>query len=290
MIKGTFAIVMSYTVVAAIGFTSCQSNTKPASDKNAADSISKQAATANIEADDSTDEIILPSPLQIGSIFKHAGLDYMTGLTNPIKETSNYNSSYSQAVNMGVYAADLSYCVLNKQTQDALNYLKTMHALADKLGFGSIFESNNIAKRFQTNLNSEDSLTTIITDMQMEADTYLATNHQKSVSTITFAGAWVESMYIGSKVNEGKKSDKISGRISEQMTILENLIKALKRYKAEDTHITDMIASFKAMDDNYKAYDEIKNAGQDGQVARLTDAHIVELSKEIVDLRAKFIM
>jgi hypothetical protein len=292
MSKKAFALVISMTGIMAFMLSSCQSNNNSSSTKSMADSLSSKAAAATTsEAEDSGAEIMLPSPLQIGSIFKHAGLVYMPGLTNTIQQIDHYNSSYSQAVNMGVCGADLSYCVLNKQTQEALDYIKALRGLGSKLGLGSIFESNALMKRFQTNLNSEDSLTSIITDMQMDADTYLATNHQKSVSTMTFAGAWVESMYIGSKVNADKKSDNISERISEQMTILENLIRSLTKYKTEDTHIADLIASLKVIEDTYKGFDEIKNMKPDNtQITKISDDHITELSKEIQDLRAKLIM
>lgn len=278
----------SVLVITAFGFLcSCQHNGGSNSVAGNADSVKTMPATSP-----DSPAVILPSPLQIGSIFKNAGLTYVPGLTNASKETSKYNSKYSQALNMGVYGADLSYCVLNKQTQDALDYLKTIHSLADKLGFGTIFESNSMTKRFQDNLNSEDSLTDIIADLQMDADTYLATNNEKYVSVISFAGAWVESMYIGSKVYEQKKSENVSARISEQMNILNNIIKALTPYKGQDAHIAEVIASFKSIQDNYMGYDEVKsNAAQDtNQLAKLTDAHIVELSKEIQELREKFIM
>jgi hypothetical protein len=269
--------------------TSCQQNTKPVSATSNADSLNNKVVK-KAAAPDSSDNVILPSPLQIGSIFKHAGLTYMPGLTNSVKDVSQYTSTYSEALNMGIYGADLSYCVLNKQTQDALGYLKTLRTLADKLGFGNIFESNSLAKRFEANLSSEDSLTTIIADLQMEADTYLTSNRQKYISAITFAGAWVESMYVGSKVYAEKKSDKVSSRISEQMNILHNLIKTMAGYESQDAHIGEMVAALKAIETTFMSYDEVKKTTPDNdETAKLTDAHITELSKQIQELRQKFV-
>jgi hypothetical protein len=285
--KGTLlAFLLSIVILAFL--PSCQNNSKSVSVNSSADSLNAKGTDTGHD----TMNIILPSPLQIGSIFKHAGLSYLPGLTNSLKETSQYNSIYSQAINMGVYGADISYCVLNKQTQEALDYLKTLHSLADKLGFGTIFESSSLTKRFQNNLNSEDSLTDIIADLQMDVDTYLANNNQKYVSVVAFAGAWIESMYIGSKVYSTKKSPNVSIRISEQMTILDNIVKALTKYKNQDTHITDVIASLKGIETNYMGYDEVKkNISEDTtQLAKLTDEHIGELSKAIEQLREKFIM
>jgi hypothetical protein len=288
MNKRSILSLLSVSGIAVSLLTSCHGNGNSNSSTNPADTVKTKtkADTANV-----TSTVMLPSPLQIGSIFKNAGLTYMTGLTNAVKSNSQYNSTYSEAVNMGVYGADLTYCVLNKQSQESLDYLKTLHALADKLGFGNVFEANDVAKRFQANLSSDDSLASIIADIQMDADTYLTTNNQKYVSTVTFAGAWVESMYIGSKVYADKKNENVSQRISEQMTILSNLLKALNEYKGEDPHIADMITSLKAISDTYKGYAEIMALSADSeQMAKLTDEHIAELGKKIQELRAKFIM
>jgi hypothetical protein len=283
-------IVLSLCSVAGMAvcmFTSCHSNNNSSTVPVQKDTT----ATVKTQPSADTDNIMLPSPLQIGSIFKNAGLVYVAGLTNSIKETTQYTTSFSQALNMGVYGADLSYCVLNKQSQEALNYLKLLRSLADKLGFGSVFESNNMAKRFQDNLNSEDSLSGLIADLQMNADTYLTTNKEKYISSVTFAGAWVESMYIGSKVYDQKKNANVSQRISEQMNILDNLLKSLNNHKGQDTHIADLISSLKGIQDTYMGYDEVKGMGKDtDQFPKLTDAHISELSKALQQLRDKIIM
>lgn len=271
-----------------LALNSCQSNNKPNSDKSMGDSLNNKAVKNDVQQED--DSYILPSPLQIGSIFKNAGLSYLPGITNSVKDVSQYTSTYSEALNTGIYGADLSYCVLNKQTQDALNYLKAVKSLADKLGFGNVFESGSLAKRFQSNLNSEDSLTSIIAELQMETDTWLSTNQQKYVGAITFAGAWVESMYIGSKVYEHKKNGNVSQRISEQMTILGNLLKTLNAYQSKDAHIAELVSALKKLEDSYQAFDEVKKMSSDNdEVAKLNEQHIDELSKEIESLRQKFV-
>ena len=283
-------LVGSVSLVAFLA--SCHSANNQSSAVSAANDTAKVAKTPQSTSNtEDTVNIMLPSPLQIGSMYKNAGLSYLPGKTDSIKETSQFSSTYSQALNMGIYGADLSYCILNKKSQDALNYLKLLHSLADKLGFGSVFESNSLAGRFQNNLNSEDSLVGIVADLQMNADTYLTTNKQQYIGTITFAGAWVESMYIGSKVYEQKKNANVSERISEQMNILDVLVKKLNQYKGQDEHIGDMLTALKGIETSYMGYPEVQSSDPDNnQLPKLTDAHITELSNEIKQLRLKFIM
>jgi hypothetical protein len=233
---------------------------------------------------------LLPSPLQIASIFKNAGLVYFPGLTSPIKDASKYNSNFDAGVNMGIFSADLSYCILNKQTQESLDYLKTVKSLAEKLGFGSVFQTNSLMTRFQNNMGNTDSLAGVIADLQMETDSYLEQNKQKYIGVIAFTGAWVESMYIGSKVYEKGKSSNVSSRISEQMNILDNLIKLLNKYQKADDHIKGLAKDLQAIQDEYVTYTEVKNFNPDGdQPIILSPEHIAQVSSLVQDLRTKFI-
>ena len=241
-------------------------------------------------ADQDSETYLLPSPLQIASIFKNSGLVYLPDLTAPIMDVSKYNSLYEQALNMGVYSADLSYCILNKQTDDALKYLKIVKSLSDKLGFGSVFESNSFMKRFEANMSSTDSLASLIADLQMETDTYLENNKQKYVGVIAFAGAWAESMHVGAKVYDKTKTDGVSSRISEQMNILGNLMKLLDKYKAADSHIAGLVDQLKTVQVAFAAFDEVKNYNEDSdKPVSLTPEHIAQLSALIEKVRSSFL-
>ena len=83
--------------------------------------------------------------------------------------------------------------------------MKLSRQMADNLGIGAVFEEGNLAERFEANLNNEDSLAYIIAELQMVTDMYLDENDQQQITSIVFAGAWIESMYIGAKVYEKDK-------------------------------------------------------------------------------------
>jgi hypothetical protein len=254
------------------------------------DSTASAAKSAQMDIDQDSESFLLPSPLQIASIFKNAGLVYFPGLTSTVKDASQYNSTYDEAVNMGIFSADLSYCILNKQTQEALDYLKVVKSMAEKLGFGSVFQSNSLMQRFQNNMGNTDSLAGVIADLQMETDSYLEANKQKYVGVIAFCGAWIESMYVGSKVYEKGKSSNVSSRISEQMNILDNLIKLLNKYQSADAHIKGLAKDLQDIQNEYAAYSEVKNFNPDGdQPIALTPEHIAQISSLVQDLRSKFI-
>lgn len=235
----------------------------------------------------------LPSPLQIASIFKKSGLSYKAGITSNLKDPSKYTTNTSKSLNLGVYSADLSYTVLNKQNQEAMNYMKISRQLADNLGIGSIFKEGNLAERFEKNLNNEDSLAYIIAELQMVTDMYLDENDQQEITAIVFAGAWIESMYIGAKVYEKGKDKSLNSKITEQLTILESIINALKSYETKDAGITSLVADLVVVKGIYDELPTIKaNAGKDEDTeeeAILTDEELTTLSKKIEELRTKYI-
>ncbi len=254
------------------------------------DTIAKVNPKSTQVEDQDSETYLLPSPLQIASIFKNSGLTFMQGLTATIKDGSQFNSQYEQALNMGLYSADLSYDVLNKQTDDAMKYLNVVKSLSDKLGFGSVFESNSFMKRFQANMSSTDSLAALIAELQMETDTYLENNKQKYIGVIAFAGAWVESMHIGGIVYQKEKNASVSSRISEQMNILEGLIKLLSKYQGSDSHIAGLITELKTIKTAYEAFDEVKTYNPDSeQPISLNAEHIGQLNDLIQTLRGKFV-
>jgi hypothetical protein len=248
----------------------------------------------NVQKDDHP-SFALPSPLQIASIFKKAGLKYYPNLANPFENASKYNSGkINEALNLGVYSADLSYCTLNHQNQDSKNYMKASRDLAGQLGLSKVFETDDLAARFEKNLGKEDSLASIIAEMQMQTDMILEEREQEYVSATVFAGAWLESMYIGGKVYEKGKEKNVSARLIEQMSIAENIVKALKSFEQKDPAITPLIADLNAIRDiyqNFAGVKALKDAAEDVDFTKIpmTDEEIAGLTKKIDEIRAKII-
>jgi len=283
-----FKTIAYVSVAVSLVFTSCHGNNASSStSKASADTLTKENAQ---QADQDSETYLLPSPLQIASIFKNSGLTFLPGIIAPIKDGSQFNSQFDRALNMGIYSADLSYCILNKQTDNAMKDLNVVKSLSDKLGFGSVFESNSFMNRFQVNMTSTDSLASLIAELQMETDTYLENNKQKYIGVIAFAGAWVESMSIGNFVYEKEKSTGVSSRISEQMNILEGLVKLLNKYQSADKNIAGLVAQLKDIKTSYDSFNEVKSYNPDSeQPVSLTPEHVSELGKAIQSLRSKFI-
>lgn len=256
------------------------------------DSIITEPATFTDESKNIT--YSLPSPLKIASIFKKSGLKYKDGVTSPLKDPDKYTTNLSKALNLGVYSADLSYAILNKQNQVAVEYMQLSRKLGDRLGMGVIYEKNNLLKRFENNIGKDDSLAHIISELQMITDMYLDENNQKQITSIVFAGAWIESLYIATQVHGTGDEKAFNDKFTEQMRILESIINALKAEEKKDDNISKLIADLQEIKNNY---DDLLSSKSKPDVTEnelsedptLTGVEVVFLAKKIEALRTKFI-
>jgi hypothetical protein len=291
--KAASALYGSLATAACIFLFSCGSGKKD--DQKEVTSTKDTTAPAAAEHKGDQTSYTLPSPIQIASIFKKAGLTYYPNIGNAAENASKYNAGkVNESLNLGVYSADLSYCALNKQAQDARNYLKASRQMAEMLGLGKVFETDNLASRFDANLSVDDSLGPIIADMEMQTDLILQEREQEYISATVFAGAWVESMYIGGKVFEKGKGKNVSAHLIEQMAIANNIIKALKANESKDPAISGVASDIASIRDLFENFAGVKALTQDrdevdfSKIA-ITDAEMAGFIKKIDEIRAKIV-
>ena len=274
-----------------IFLSSCGSGADTARTDSAPEPAAEAATDAEPETamDDEEYDFILPSPLQIAAIFKKSGLDYAAGVTNPVENINQYTSQTAKALNFGCYSADLSYCVLNDQTQEARNYLNNVKQLSEDLGMSSIFTTKSLFTSFERNIGNQDSTLYLLATIQEQLDDYLAENQQEYMTSVFFAGAFVEGMYIGSRVSQSDNS-KLARRLVEQLTILENLMKALSKYPDPSEELNGLMAQLKNLDDQFNNLGAIKQMREQGEefefeTATFTDAEIDGLASTIQSIR-----
>ncbi len=262
---------------------------------NSASDDLQHTDTDTLVVDDTEDDAMdftLPSPLQIAAMFKQAGLPYQANITNNPENVNNYVTKYNQKLNFGVYTADMAYCVLNKQNQQAIYYLKNLGQLSEKLWMSNIFHSVDVLSRFEKNIGSEDSLAAIISDMQLIMDNYLEENGVGSNGSIIFAGAWIESMFIGSKVVEKSDNAKLISRLAEQAIVLETLVKLLEKNNAEEAE--ELIKDLKNLQKHFAHFLQAEEAAEESDEDievnyTFTKDEMNALMKDIEVLRNKII-
>lgn len=183
----------------------------------------------------------LPTPFRVAAMFKRSELSYLPGLTYDVNKSSNYSTTFQLAQIMGVYSADMAYSVLNKHTQEGQQYLKTVREVGNKLNLSKVFDQSDLYDRFSKNMESEDSIGTIVAEIQYQTDMQLEENQQNELYGVIFAGAWIESMYIAGEVYKKEGNENVVQALFEQMAVLHSITTELKAYEAKDPGITGLL-------------------------------------------------
>lgn len=231
------------------------------------------------DSDESDDpEFIIPSALQISTIFKSSGLTYREGLTNSPDKTSDYYSKFEKLLNFGGYSADLFYCVLNDQSQLSIKYLKSIRQLADETGLSGIFNTAPIFERFEANIGHKDSVVNILLEFQEKTDVLIAENNEEHTAMIIFTGAWIEGIYIGLDAAVANENDALRERLMEQMTILPNLMSGLDYQPNKTAEMDDLKSKLKSIDDYLGSIEGFKGDDEYSyDMTVLTNDHYKEL-------------
>ena len=197
--KKIFLIAIALVLAASSVFTSCNSCKNRGGDQdqkrirlNEADEFAAEIEKAVYPLPTSADIIKMLTELEVG---------YIIGVSNPIDNATNYITSKSQAINLGIYGADLSYATLYNMNQDVINYLDVIRELTNSLKMAKIY-SRELYDDIKNSYDNRDRLVSILTDAFNETYAYLTENDQQSLALLVVAGAWVEGMYITTNISE----------------------------------------------------------------------------------------
>jgi hypothetical protein len=173
----------------------------------------------------------LPSPIKMAMLILNADAPYNDELLNPQAKAETYPSAFKQALNLGVYQADLGYIVAHHQTQEALDYFQAVKKLGDKLGIIGAFEQG-MMERAEKNLGSKDSLMDISSDAFADAARYLDANRRPEASGLIVVGGWVESTYIATQTLKTSDNTMLRRRVGQDKLILPRIIALIDAHNA----------------------------------------------------------
>lgn len=179
----------------------------------------------------------IPSPMETAALLKKAGAEYDKDILNDVKHVDNYTSASKQALNLGIYGADLSYASVFNNTQESMLYTACAQNLAKRLDVASAFGQETV-DRMETNRNDRDSLLNIISETYWNVDAYLKENGRDNVSALMIAGGWVEGLYIATEVCKAHDTPELRQRIAEQKIPLGELLELLTTYASDDAAVT----------------------------------------------------
>jgi hypothetical protein len=175
----------------------------------------------------------IPSPIEMADLLRRAGAGYDKDILNQPENVSRYTSTTSQALNLGIYGADLSFAGIMNQTAETMMFMNCANKLANGLHVSSAF-SPSLHDRLEANMSSRDSVLNIITNAYWDCDALLHENNQQYASALMIAGGWIEGLYLACRVAEKTNNNEIRIRIAEQRFSLDKLIDLLNSHNNAD--------------------------------------------------------
>ncbi|MFZ9848609.1 MAG: hypothetical protein ACO3EE_10715 [Flavobacteriales bacterium] len=229
----------------------------------------------------------MPTPIEMAEIIKESKVVYDVKVLNDPKKTSQYVTSIKQALNLGVYFADLSFTSVFDHPQQSVAYLKAAQKMSMELKINDVF-NENIITRMESNQNNKDSLLQIISEAYLTTDSYLFENKMNSVAAGIMAGGWIEALYIATHLDsEGGEATLVRHKISEQKTSLDHLVKLLSDCKdAELTLIKSQLINVQGIYGEMKevvAADSTKTYNMDNTSFEKIKTTILSLRSSIVN-------
>ena len=177
----------------------------------------------------------VPTPNELFNVLKSLNMPFNASLMNDPANLENYTESMSQALNFGVYSADLAMAASYNEGTNTLAYFKVIRKLGESLNINNAFDET-VFKRIEENINSgqSDSLTVLSNETYYDAYSYLEENQRGSTLAMIVIGGWVESIHL--LANSGKfiEGSEFSKRLADQRLTMENLMGFLMQFQDDE--------------------------------------------------------
>ncbi len=223
------ATVLSIALV----FSACQSGQKKKSDDKKDAATTQKIDKEVIEQDVREFVYPLPTTFEVTEMLNRIGASYILTLSNSADNVDKYLTETKQALNLGVYGADLSYASTYNQKQQVVTYMEASRKLIDALNISGAL-SDDIIEQIEQNEEDKDKLVEIITNTFYDTYEYLNVNGRGSVSMLVLSGSWVEALYITTNISEDTYQNKEMVKIvMQQKSSLNKLLDLMKNYESD---------------------------------------------------------
>ena len=203
-----------------------------------------------------------PSPMETASLIKRSGANFHGDALNGADRASEYTTSDAQAINLGIYGADLSYATIFEENATSLEYLAAIKSLSAELGVDDVL-SGEVMDEVEASRNDRDMLIDIVSDTFYELNERLKFNGQEDLAGLVVASGWVEGMYLATR-HLDEAPEELKARIAEQKLVLDDVMRLCKSYE-QTKALAALLTSMRSIE---AAYAGVASAAGEGTTSR----------------------
>lgn len=224
------------------------------------DSTTKESAESGLnkeEFEQKVKDVVYPLPtaFEVTEMINNVEASYIIGLSNSPENADNYFTDKDQALNLGVYSADLSYASTYNMQQEIMSYMEASEGLVFELGITGAFSADFVSD-VEANVDNKEKLTELITNSFYDTYAYLVKGGKEDLSLLVLVGSWVEGMYISCNISETVyHNPDLVKVILHQKGSLDKLIELLEPHNTHET-IKGVIDQLKPIKNVYDSIDE----------------------------------
>ena len=170
-----------------------------------------------------------PSPMETASLIKRSGANFHADALNPAAQSAQYSTSDRQAINLGIYGADLSYATIFEENSTCIDYLEAIRSLSSSLGVTDVL-NEEVMNSVEENRNDRQALIRIVSETFYELNERLKFNGQEDLAGLVVASGWVEGMYLATRHLDEAPTE-LKQRIAEQKLTLDDVMRLCRSYE-----------------------------------------------------------
>ena len=217
---------------------------------------------------------------EFNKLLKDTDYGYDKSLLNPTSKAGNYSNSKVQAMNLGIYGADLIFAVSFGQTQDAATYLEAIVKLAKQLGVESAFDLELIEKITSNDTTINKSV--LLTRAYRHLEDQMYSEDRAHLATMMVAGGWVESLYLAcSKIKSEQLDQEFNTDLWDHTYTYNNVKKMLGVFKDDYKDCAEVLVELEELE---KAINAITHSKYD-----ILYSHLADLQEPLKKLRNKLV-
>lgn len=248
--KSLFKASLLSVLFAAFLFSSCKQSADNTTEAEKGDKLTQDEIKKGVE------EVVfpLPQPMGVYQMLQEIGATYVGDVLNPVKNVENYFTANVKAVNLGVYAADLSYATVYDKKDDVDAYSKTIKKLVDDLGI-KVDYMKLTSEETKAKTENLDSLVDLTTEIFFDVYEFLYNESDPALAAQMVNGLYVEGLYIATHISEVTFDNvEMVKIIYGQASPLEELLKLNENF-ADDQYIQTIQSALKKLKSLYDETD-----------------------------------
>ncbi len=239
----------------------------------------------------------LPDPSLVPFTLKSIGAGFDKAHINTLDRIESYKKNRDKmALNMGVYASDISYLAAYGHEEDCINYLKASHKIAEFLGDSAIYNEDDL-NEFRGHISSqnEEEISKILGRLFLETSVKMEEDHHLTMAGLALTGSFVEGLYQAvitietfSDTEENQKllEPLVKIVLGEEQALLD-IIEVLDDLPFDDT-IAEMKTELSILDRLYKGdLKEIEEKMKSDPDFILTRASMRDITLEVKGIRER---